>query len=36
MTWLEKNRKLISKRDKERRKNYFCPKLFFANIPFMV
>ena len=36
MTWLEKNRQLISKRDKERRSNYFCSKLFLANIPFMV
>ena len=36
MTWLEKNRYLILKRDKERRSNYFCSELFRANIPFMV
>ena len=35
MTRLEKNRQLISKRDKER-SNYFCCELFLANIPFMV
>ena len=28
MTQLEKDRELISKRDKERRSNYFCTKLF--------
>ena len=27
---------LISKRDKERRSNYFCSKLFLVNIPIMV
>ena len=38
MTRLERNRQLISKRDKdkERRSNYFCSKLFLVNIPFMV
>ena len=38
MTWSEKNRELILKRDKdkERMSNYFCSKLFLANIPFMV
>ena len=32
MTRLEKNRQLISKRDKKRRSN-LCSKLFLANIP---
>ena len=36
MTRLEKNRYLIPKRDKERKSNYFCSKIFLANIPFMV
>ena len=36
MTRLEKSRQLISKGDKERRNNYFCSKLFLANIPIMV
>ena len=33
MTRLEKNRLLILKRDKERRSNYFCPKLFLPMFP---
>ena len=36
MTWLEKNRQFILKRDKEKRSNYSCSKLFLANIPFML
>ena len=36
MSWLEKSRQLISKRDKEGRSNYFCSKLFLVNITFTV
>ena len=33
---IRKEQMLISKRDKERRSNYFCSKLLLVNIPIMV